>query len=74
MLFSQRKLPYLGEILLGDLCHLSIKELSDSDGKAPVCNSGDPGLIPGLRRCPGEGTGSPLQYSCLKNSMYCGAW
>ena len=25
------------------------------------------GLIPGLRRCPGEGHGNPLQYSCLGN-------
>ena len=26
-------------------------------------NAGDLGLIPGLRRCPGEGNGNPLQYS-----------
>ena len=25
------------------------------------------GLIPGLGRSPGEGNGSPLQYSCLEN-------
>ena len=25
----------------------------------------DAGLIPGSRRSPGEGNGSPLQYSCL---------
>ena len=35
---------------------------------------GDPGLIPGLRRSPGEGNGNPLQYSFLKNSMDRGAW
>ena len=23
---------------------------------------------------PGEGNGNPLQYSCLENSMDCGAW
>ena len=34
-----------------------------SDGKAPVCNVGDPGSIPGLGRFPGEGNGNPLQYS-----------
>ena len=28
----------------------------------------DLGLIPGLRRFPGEGNGTPLQYSCLKES------
>ena len=36
-----------------------------SDGKASVCNAGDPGSIPGLGRSPGEGNGSPLQDSCL---------
>ena len=39
------------------------------DGKESVCNAGDPGSIPGLRRSPGEGKGYPLQYSGLKNSM-----
>ena len=29
-------------------------------------HAGDPGLIPGLGRCPGEGNGYPLQYSCLE--------
>ena len=38
---------------------------SGSDGKASVCNAGDLGLIPGLGRSPGEGNGSPLQYSGL---------
>ena len=45
-----------------------------SDDKAPACNAGDPGLIPGLGRSPGEGNGNPLQYSCLENSMDGGAW
>ena len=30
------------------------------DGKASVCNARDQGSIPGLRRSPGEGNGSPL--------------
>ena len=34
-----------------------------SVGKEYVCNAGDPGLIPGSGRSPGEGTGYPLQYS-----------
>ena len=38
------------------------------------CNVGDPGSIPGLGRSPGEGNGNPLQYPCLENSMYRGAW
>ena len=45
-----------------------------SDGKASACNEGDPGLVPGLGRSPGEGNGNPLQYSCLENSMDGGAW
>ena len=45
-----------------------------SDGKEYACNDGDPGLIPGLGRPPGEGNGNPLQYSCLDNSMDRGAW
>ena len=32
-----------------------------------TCSAGDPGLIPGLGRSPGEGNGNPLQYSCLEN-------
>ena len=47
---------------------------SGSDGNVSVCNAGDPGSIPGLGRSPGEGNGSPLQYSCLENPMDCGAW
>ena len=38
-----------------------------SEGKASACNAGDPGLIPGSGRSPGEGNGNPLQYSCLEN-------
>ena len=38
-----------------------------SDGKASVCNAGDPGSMPGLGRSPGKGNGNPLQYSCLEN-------
>ena len=45
-----------------------------SDGKASACNAGDPGSIPGLGRSPGEGNGTPLQYSCLENPMDGGAW
>ena len=40
-------------------------------------NAGDAGAIgsiPGLGRFPGEGNGSPLQYSCLGNPMDRGAW
>ena len=42
--------------------------------KHPPANAGDTGSIPGLGRSPGAGNGSPLQYSCLENSMDRGAW
>ena len=45
-----------------------------SDGKESAYNAGDPGLIPGSGRPPGEGNGNPLQYSCLESSMDRGAW
>ena len=44
------------------------------DGKESACNVGDPSLIPGWRRSPGEGNGNPLQYSCLENPMDRGGW
>ena len=40
-----------------------------SEVKAPACNAGDLGSIPGSGRYPGEGNGNPLQYSCLENPM-----
>ena len=41
--------------------------------KNPPASAGDVGLIPGSGRSPGEGNASPLQYSCLENSMERGA-
>ena len=45
-----------------------------SDGKEFVCNKGDPSLILGSGRSPGEGNGCSLQYPCLENLMDRGAW
>ena len=45
-----------------------------SESKECACNTGDPGLIPGLGRSPGEGNDNLLQYSCLKITMDRGAW
>ena len=39
-----------------------------------ACNVGNLGSIPGSGRYLGEGNGSPLQYSCLENSMDGRAW
>ena len=48
--------------------------LGTSNGKESACNAGDPGSISGPGGSPGEGHGSPLQYSCLENSIDRGAW
>ena len=45
-----------------------------SEVEASSFNTGDPGLILGLGRSPGEGNGNPLQYSCPENPMDGGAW
>ena len=37
-------------------------------------NAENIGSIPGLRRSPGEGSGNPVQFSCLGNPMDRGAW
>ena len=42
--------------------------------KNPPADTGDWGSIPGSGRSPGEGNGTPLQYSCLENPMDRGAW
>ena len=45
--------------------------------KNPFASSGDVRdvvSIPGLRRSPGEGHGTPLECSCLENPMDRGAW
>ena len=45
-----------------------------SVSKEAACNAGDPDLIPGSGRSPGEGNGNPLQHSCLENPMDGGDW
>ena len=45
-----------------------------SAGKESTHNAGDLGSISGLGRFPGEGTGCPLQYSGLENSMDYSPW
>ena len=61
------------DLLSKFLCNLCVVT-GGSDGKESACNAGDPGLIPGLGRSPGEGNGNPLQYSYLENSMDREAW
>jgi len=45
-----------------------------SDDKESACNAGEPALIPGSERSPGDGNGYPLLYSCLGNPMDRGTW
>ena len=67
--------PHLFYFYIGVYTYIGIYTFpGGSDGKESACNAGDPGLIPGLGRTPGEGTGNPLQYSCLENSMDRGVW
>ena len=42
--------------------------------KHSAYNVGDLGSVPGLGRPPGEGNGTPLQYSCLENPIDGRAW
>ena len=54
---------------------IGISNDCSSVGKESACNTGDLGSIPGSPgRSPGEGNGSPLQYSCLESPMNRGAW
>ena len=47
---------------------------SGSVVKNSPANAENMSLIPGLGRFTGEGSGNPLQYSCLGNLMDRGAW
>ena len=42
--------------------------------KNPSASAGDVGSILESGRFPGEGNGSPFQYSCLENPMDRGDW
>ena len=43
--------------------------LSGGESSANARDAGDADSIPGSGRCPGGGTGNPLQYSCLEKPM-----
>ena len=52
-------------------------QVAGAVAKSPPANAGrtgGAGSIPGWGRSPGEGNGSPFQYSCLENSIDRGAW
>ena len=72
LILNDRKFPALSCI---QLIHGGKRDFPNGLGikNLPV-NAGDSGLITELRRSPGEGSGNPLQYSCLGNPMDRGAW
>ena len=62
-------------IIKGLSCHHV--SFSQCSGKEPTCQSGDTrdtGSICRSGRSSGKGNSNPLQYSCLDNPMYRGAW
>ena len=66
-------------MLFAEILHLELMKSfpGGSVVKNMLANAGAPGdigLIPGLGRSPGEGNGSPFQYSGLENPMDRGAW
>ena len=60
--------------LIRDILYMRQGFPGGSDSEESACNAGDLGLIPGLERCPVEGNGNPLQYSCLEDPMDRGDW
>ena len=53
----------------------AFKGFSGGSGvKNLTANAGDTDSIPGLGRSPGEGNGSSLQYSFLRNPTEKGTW
>ena len=49
--------------------HTHTHPCSGIPGGSSTCNAGDPRLIHGSGKCPGEGNGYQPQHSCLENSM-----
>ena len=43
--------------------------VAGSVGTESARKVGELGSVPWSGRCPGEGNGKPLQYSCLENSV-----
>ena len=74
-------LPFLNPVCKSEspqfmYCWSQAWRVLSSDGKYSPCSEGDPGLIPGSGRSPGEGNSNPRQYcrySCLENPMDGGA-
>ena len=62
-------LQSMGSQRLGHDWETSLSPAKMADSKESACDAGYPGLSPGSGRSPGEGHGSPCQYSRLLNPM-----
>ena len=69
-------LQSMGHKELDKMEQLSTTEVRGLRVKNPPANAGDAkaGSVPRSGRSPGEGNGTPLQYSCWENPMDRGAW
>ena len=62
------------------IVRLEREVILDASVEKSACNAGDvrdmsyTSSVPESGRSPGEGNGSPLQYSCLENPVDRGAW
>ena len=76
MAASWRRLPYhpWGLMSQGSCSTISYLLCLISVEKNLPANTADTGLIPRLKRPPGEGNDNPLQYSCLGNPTDRRAW
>ena len=72
--FSLCLLGWSQVLLIWGILLMSFWTKHSSVGKSSACNAGDPGLIPGSGKAPGEGNDNLLQCSCLQNPMDRGAW
>ena len=76
---QQNDLKLRKEFIKAVYCHLAYLTNTQSNvyasqvAKNLSVNAGDTGLILGSGRSSGVGNGTPLQYSCLENSMGRGA-
>ena len=63
-------------ILLDELCDEGASQVAlvVKNPPAKAGDARDSGSIPGSGSSPGEGTGHPLQHSCLENPVNRGAW
>ena len=64
---GQARLCLRLEPFVGNFSPLPTDFPGGSEGKASAYNGGDLGWISGLGRSSEEGSGNPLQYSCLEN-------